>query len=86
MNEQQYTRSSDRILNEHMVSEENRLTRIENRLENLEEDLKKLTTSVEDLVAAWKTAGHIVSFVKWLASGLVALTALILAFKTGLFK
>lgn len=50
-----------------------RLTQIENKLD-------KLSTDVEDLVAAWKAANLVVGFIKWaggLSTAIVAIYTLI---------
>ena len=51
-------------------TEDHRLTEIESKLD-------KLTTDVEDLVAAWKAAAWLVSVVKWLGGLAIAGTAII---------
>lgn len=71
------------MLSEHMLSEEKRLATIENRLSNLETKITSLETGVSDLVLAWKTAGGVVSFVKWLAGLAAAITAIIAFVKLG---
>lgn len=50
------------------------------RLTQIEHKLDKLTSDVEDLVAAWKAANLVVSFIKWCggaATGVMAIYALI---------
>ncbi len=51
-----------------------RLTQIENKLD-------KLTSDVEELVAAWKAANVIVGFIKWAGGIATALTAVIALLK-----
>jgi hypothetical protein len=86
MNDQKYTRSNDIVLAEHMVEEESRLTTIELQLDNLKTEIKDLKDSIKDLVDAWKTAGNVVNFVKWLSGGIAALVAIVAAFKMGILK
>ena len=73
-------------LAEHLIADEKRLAVIENDIKNLTSKVSSLETSVSDLVTAWKTAGGIVSFVKWLAGLATALTAIILFIKSGGIK
>lgn len=47
------------------------------RLTEIEIKLDKLSTDVEDLVAAWKAASWLVSVVKWLGGMAIAATAII---------
>lgn len=50
------------------------------RLTEIERKLDKLSTDVEDLVAAWKAANWVVSFIKWvggLSTAIVAIYTLI---------
>lgn len=49
----------------------------EHRLTEIEIKLDKLSTDVEDLVAAWKAASWLVSVVKWLGGMAIAATAII---------
>ena len=76
----------EKVLTDHMVEEENRLTKIETKLENLETEFKELKTSISNLVAAWETAGNLVTFVKWISGIVLAISAAIVAIKTGFFK
>lgn len=46
------------------------------RLTQIEHKLDKLTSDVEDLVAAWKAANLVVSFIKWCGGAATAITAL----------
>ena len=47
------------------------------RLTEIEIKLDKLTTDVEDLVAAWKAAAWLVGLVKWLGALALAGTAIV---------
>ena len=49
----------------------------DHRLTEIEIKLDKLTSDVEDLVAAWKAAAWLVSVVKWLGGLAFAGTAII---------
>jgi len=51
------------------------------RLTEIEAKLDKLAVDVEELVAAWKAANVIVSFIKWAGGVATALTALIALLK-----
>lgn len=73
----EYQRTSDKLLADHMISEENRLTTIENRLQQLEEKIDTLETSIQSLVDAWRAAGTLVSFIKWVGGGIVAIGAIL---------
>lgn len=46
------------------------------RLTEIETKLDKLALDVEDLVAAWKAANIVVSFIKWVGGAATAVTAL----------
>lgn len=46
------------------------------RLTKIEYKLDKLATDVEDLVAAWKAANLVVSFIKWAGGLATAVTAI----------
>lgn len=50
-------------------------------VELLTAKVEKLSTDVEELVAAWKTAGNVVTFIKWLSGGAIALVSLYSLFK-----
>mgnify|MGYP003491517065 CR=1 FL=1 len=50
------------------------------RLSLIEHKLDKLSTDVEDLVAAWKAANFVVGFIKWaggLSTAVIAIYTLI---------
>jgi len=49
--------------------DDERLTKIENKLD-------KLSNDVEDLVAAWKAANWVVSFIKWAGGVSTAIIAI----------
>lgn len=51
------------------------------RLTEIEAKLDKLAVDVEELVAAWKAANAIVSFIKWAGGVATALTALMALLK-----
>ena len=70
-------------LYEHIMEEERRLMLIEQKMVLLEKSLTSLDAGVSDLVSAWKTAGNLVSFVKWLAGLGAALLALVAFIKSG---
>ena len=70
-------------LYEHIMEEERRLMLIEQKMVLLEKSLTSLDSGVSDLVSAWKTAGNLVSFVKWLAGLGAALLALVAFIKSG---
>ena len=72
-------------LYEHIMEEERRLMLIEQKMVLLEKSLTSLDAGVSDLVSAWKTAGNLVSFVKWLAGLGAALLALVAFIKSGYF-
>lgn len=59
-----------------MTDTHNRRTE-DHRLTEIEIKLDKLTSDVEDLVAAWKAAAWLVSVVKWLGGLAIAGTAII---------
>ena len=75
----------DEALTQHILEEEKRLMLIEQRMVLLEKSLASLDAGVSDLVSAWKTAGNLVSFVKWLAGLGAALLALVAFIKSGYF-
>ncbi len=70
-------------LHDHMLEEEKRLGKIEGDIEALGKKVDALETSITDLVAAWKTANGVVSFVKGLASIATAVVAIVAFFKLG---
>lgn len=51
------------------------------RLQIIEDKLTKLSTDVEELVMAWKAAGWLVSFIKWLGGIATAITSIYLLYK-----
>lgn len=50
-------------------------------VELLTSKVEKLSADVEELVAAWKTAGNVVTFIKWLSGGAFACVSLYTLFK-----
>ena len=56
---------------------------LQKEVEQLNEKLDKLSTSVEELVVAWQSAGALVAFVKTVAALVVAVTVIVGAFKFG---
>lgn len=56
---------------------------LKKEVEQLNEKLDKLSTSVEELVVAWQSAGALVAFVKTVAALVVAVTVIVGAFKFG---
>lgn len=70
-------RSTDKQTTDHQLQEELRLLEIENNIKKLEEKIDVLSTSVSDLVSAWKAASWLVSAVKWIGGIAVALTAIV---------
>lgn len=74
-------RASDKQLTEHQLKEEMRLVEIENNIKQLEAKIDALSTSVSDLVTAWKAASWLVSSVKWLGGIAVAVAAIITLFR-----
>jgi len=79
-------RATDELLAQHILDEEKRLLGIEGQLKALETKLTSLDLGVADLVSAWKTAGNLVTFVKWLAGLAAAIIALVAFIKTGFLK
>lgn len=55
-------------------------------VELLTEKVEKLSSDVEELVAAWKTAGNVVTFIKWLSGGVFALVSLYTLFRAYIGK
>lgn len=69
-------RTEDLNLQEHQMREEIRLAEIEQTIKALDDKLIILQKDVEDLVAAWKAANWLVSFVKWAGGLAVSITAI----------
>jgi hypothetical protein len=69
----------DQRLENHMAQEEADLQKIRN-------DIKELKMSVDDLVSAWRAAGNVATFVKWLAGIAAAVGILWSMFNGNLWK
>lgn len=70
-------RIEDKKLTEHQLKEEMRLIEIETNIKQLEQKIDTLSTSVSDLVTAWKAASWLVSAVKWVGGIAIAITAIV---------
>lgn len=65
---------------DHIVSEENRLVRMEEEIKSLRVEITELKQAVEDIVTAWKAATFFLGVIKWVAgigAGLLAILAFI---------
>lgn len=80
------TDSSDDRFTQHILDEEKRLSEIERDLKDMSKRMETLEASVSDLVTAWRTAGGVVSFVKWLAGIATAILAFVAVMKLGIPK
>lgn len=54
--------------------------------DRLEGKVDEMSTSTKELVEAWKTAGGVVKFVKWLSTLVAAIGSLWLVFRFGFGK
>lgn len=61
--------------------DDTRLKSIEDDLRELKATVQTLSRDVEDLVAAWKAANWLVSFVKWAGGLSLSITAIYTLFK-----
>lgn len=59
-------------LNEQAIDDAVETALLRKDVELLAEKVDKLSSDVEELVAAWKTANYVVVFVKWLSGAAVA--------------
>jgi hypothetical protein len=71
---------SDQI--EHQVDAAVESALLRKDVELLTAKVEKLSVDVEALVTAWKTAGNVVTFIKWLSGGAIAVVTLYSLFKT----
>lgn len=65
---------------DHIITEENRLVRMEEKINSLRVEITELKQAVEDIVTAWKAATFFLGVVKWVAgigAGLLAILAFI---------
>lgn len=53
-------------------------------MDQLREEVRAQTTATKELVDAWKAAGKVVQFVKWVSQLIAALTAIWLFLKHGI--
>lgn len=63
--------------NQHELDDERRFLALETDIKDLTKKVEALETSISDLVIAWRTAGGVVTFVKWLAGIATSVIALI---------
>lgn len=77
---------NDEDFQKHLLEEEKRILRLENDLKVLSEKVGSLEAGIIDLVAAWKAAGTVLSFIKLLAGIATAFIAITAAIKLGIFK
>ena len=73
------TQTNEQLL-DHIITEENRLVRMEEEIKSLRVEITELKQAVEDIVTAWKAATFFLGVIKWVAgigAGLLAILAFI---------